>query len=305
MSGRLDPAGMVAAVAEAHGLGGSFAPLESTGVTNHVYATDEVVVRFARDPLRGTVSDVGEFVKEAWCAEAARGVGVPTPGVVAVGEVDGVPHIVHERARGHHPDPASPELWQRLGEYATRLATIDLDSAPEHLFSRFGRDLPSAWQQHVTYNRAALAPGDALRGLGVYGADDTGWLDEQFATLAEVELVHGLCHGDLNPGNVLVADDGELVLLDWGSAAAGPVPWADLMHLQEGHFRHAAGDFAAPFGVEGDDLDQTLARMRLLQAVDLVRWSLDRRADLLEHYVSRATATVNAARPAGRRSAAR
>jgi Ser/Thr protein kinase RdoA (MazF antagonist) len=307
---RSDPRALAAAIAAHHGLHGPLDHL-TEGQTNHVFGTPEAVIRFARDPLRGTVTDVDEFVREAWCALAAEAAGVVTPRVLAVGQFRtqesgsgaageaplSVPYQVQERRQGQHPDEATPRLWERLGELAAALAKVGLDDAPEQLFTRFGRDLPTAWTQHVHHNLAALGDDDPLFELGVYRASDLEWLTDWVSSTNPVGQPHGLFHGDLNPGNVLVDPDGELVLLDWGSAATGPVPWGDLVHLHRGRFPHLAEDFAAGFGIGPDEVASCLPRLELLQALDLARWAIDRRPDLLDHYRGSATETVRRLAP--------
>ncbi|WP_026377746.1 aminoglycoside phosphotransferase family protein [Aestuariimicrobium kwangyangense] len=307
---RSDPRALAAAIAARHGLEGPLDHL-TEGQTNHVFGTPEAVIRFSRDPLRGTVTDVDEFAKEAWCSRAAEAAGVVTPRVLAVGQFQtegsgsgaagadplSVPYQLQERMRGEHPDEATPRLWQRLGDCAAALARIPLDDAPGQLFTRFGRDLAEAWAQHVHHNLVALGDDDPLFELGVYRASDLEWLTDWVSATKPVGQQHGLFHGDLNPGNVLVAPDGELVLLDWGSAATGPVPWGDLVHLQRGRFPHLAEDFAAGFGIDPEEVARGLPRLELLQALDLVRWAIDRRPDLLDHYRTTATQTVRRLAP--------
>ncbi|MGJ6980745.1 phosphotransferase family protein [Aestuariimicrobium soli] len=305
----MDPESTLTLIARRHDLTGAFSRL-TEGQTNHVFTNGREVVRFARDPLRGTVSDVGEFEREAWCARAAAAVGVPTVEVLVVDELPAddlesgrVPYQVQRFVEGTHPTSETPALWERLGEYAASLATVSLRDAPDGLFSRFGRDLPLAWQRHVEYNLASLGDrgdggdGDRLLALGVYEPDDLDWLVERTNACRAPGGRFGLHHGDLNPGNVLVRPDGELVLIDWGSAAAGPVPWGDLVHLHR--MEHLSGDrlqqaatFAAAFGVTADEVHASLGDLDLLQAMDLVRWALDRRPDLLADHVEQARAVV-------------
>lgn len=53
--------------------------------------------------------------------------------------------------------------------------------------------------------------------------------------LADTKMSFGLSHGDLASGNVLVRPDGALVLIDWGAATCGPVPYTDLLILEHNH----------------------------------------------------------------------
>ena len=121
MNPRQTLAAILAGIVERHGLDEPLVALPG-GVTNHVFSNGQQVVRFPRDPQRGVVTDMDEFVKEAWCAEVARGLGIRTPAVLAVDMLDGVPHQIQARVAGEHPDEHTPALWRRLGERAARLA---------------------------------------------------------------------------------------------------------------------------------------------------------------------------------------
>jgi hypothetical protein len=78
----------------------------------------------------------------------------------------------------------------------------------------------------------------------------TAWaLDVADHVRRAVDAVHsrGVVMGDLHPGNILVADDGSVVLVDW--EVAGPVDDEDRPHL-------GVPGFVAPPGVTGIDADR-------------------------------------------------
>jgi aminoglycoside phosphotransferase (APT) family kinase protein len=112
--------------------------------------------------------------------------------------------------------------------------------------------------------------------------------------LAQVPLTFGLSHGDLAARNVLVRPDGVLVLIDWGSAACGPVPYTDLLTLYAHHDQdddpsgQDLAAFAAGYGLDLDEIRPTLEAVRRLTALDLVRWAAERRPDRLPELVDSA-----------------
>lgn len=282
-------------IAAQHGL--PAVPIRALGVAsvNHAFAVgqdqDHYVIRFAVDPLRGD-----EFTVEAWCSRLAAAHGIATPEVIAVGTLDQVPYTV-QRFVPHGPRDAVPghQRWHTIGRYARMINELPLAAdAPAGLFARFGRDLPVAWQAHVAYGLAELTAEDPLLALGVYSAADRPRLQRLMTRLAETEVAFGLSHGDLASRNVLVQPDGTLVLIDWGSAACGPVPHTDLLVLLRDHERD--GDpstedlaaFGAGYGCDLAELRPTLDAIRLVTALDLVRWALDHRPDQVAAYVSQA-----------------
>ena len=98
--------------------------------------------------------------------------------------------------------------------------------------------------------------------------------------------------------NVLVRPDGQLALMDWGSAACGPVPYTDLLILLRDHEQNGDPDtdqlaaFADGYGLDLAALRPTLDGIRTLTALDLVRWALERRPDLLSGLVDQARRAV-------------
>jgi hypothetical protein len=85
-----------------------------------------------------------------------------------------------------------------------------------------------------------------------------------------------------------------VVLIDWGSASCGPVPYTDLLTLHRDHDRDdepSADDlaaFAAGYGLDLATTGPTLDAVRRLTALDLVRWAVERRPDRLPELVDSA-----------------
>ncbi|MBT0993861.1 phosphotransferase [Cellulomonas sp. DKR-3] len=232
-----------------------------------------------------------QFAEESWAATAAARAGVPAPRVVHVGLVGDRAVMVHE----HAPDDGGPVArpWSALGEYARRLADVALDDAPDGLFTRFGRDVPRAWAQHVAHNRQALTDDDPLLRDGAYAAHQQAGLRALVDELATTRLTYGLTHGDLAPRHLVApAAGGPPVLLDWGNASTGPSPWTDLRHvlvLARVRREVAEADLAEAAAAAGAPLDRAtervLVQLAVLQLLDVPRWALDRRPDLYQHFL--------------------
>lgn len=267
---------------------------ELAGFDNHVHRVrgdgfDWVVRRPARHD--------GDYRAELWALQAARAAGVPTSTVVATIEGDD-PALVLQYVS--EADPAE-QPWRQLGEHAATLARIDLAGAPDGLFSRFGRDLEAAWAAHLRYNLDALVEGDPVLALGGYSAPTLptlrGWIED----LQRTPLTHGLVHGDLDPRHLI----GE-VLIDFGCVTTGPAPWQELVQIERRRLLGSNGSAPATTAEEvaafaaGAGLDLTSGNRRILrslvalQAVDLVRWAIDRAPDQCEQYARDCAAALTA-----------
>jgi aminoglycoside phosphotransferase (APT) family kinase protein len=283
-------------IAASHGLPAApVVELSGRGSVNHVFVVgdgdDRCVIRFPIDPLRGN-----EFVTEAWCLELASSQGIPSPETLASGSFSGIPYAVQRFVPHVARDRVSrPHLWRTLGRYARLINGLPVaDDAPAGLFSRFGRDLPAAWRAHLAYNLEELTSGDPLLSLGVYPKEEQPRLRSMIAVLAGTPMRFGISHGDLAARNVLVSPDGALVLIDWGSATCGPVPYTDLLTLHRNHDQDedpSTDDltaFGAGYGVDLREIGPTLEAVRRLAALDLVRWAAERRPDRLPELVQSA-----------------
>jgi aminoglycoside phosphotransferase (APT) family kinase protein len=293
-------------IAERHGAGTSaVSPLAGSGLVNHVYVAGSgagrVVIRFAIDPMRPD-----EFEVEQWCQSRARAAGIPVAAPLARGALDGVPYSVQEFVPGVAGTRLPPaDAWERLGRFAARVSTIvPGEDAPGGLFSRFGRNLEAAWRKHVEYNLAALGEDDPLLVRGVYAGADAPALASAIRGLRDAPLTFGLTHGDLAPRNMLVRENGQAVLIDWGGASAGPAPWTDLEMVYRWHLADlpegfevpvTAGDlaaFARGCGVDLVAATPFLEALVLLRSLDLARWARDIRPDLLPHHAAGAARSV-------------
>ncbi|WP_182112377.1 MULTISPECIES: aminoglycoside phosphotransferase family protein [unclassified Actinotalea] len=284
----MDPAFAVAVARAAGQTDGPVAAPDVAGGVNEVTVlgsgADRVVVRAPR-PGQAVDLDL-----EAWCMRRAAEHGIGVPEVLWLGELDGraamVQRYVADVGLGRVP---VAERWRLLGELGRRIAALPLTDAPAGLFSRFGRDLPAAWVAHVDHNLEALGPDDPLVGLGVYRAADRAPLRALLTEARDAPPSFGLTHGDLSPRNLRVPAQGGPVLLDWGSATAGPVPTTDLLHLLLR--RSEVGDpddtalaaLAQGWGEEVDRRDTALSR--LVSALDLTRWALEHAPDRVPEQV--------------------
>jgi aminoglycoside phosphotransferase (APT) family kinase protein len=252
----------------------------------------EVVVRFADNRYRS-----GEHAKEAWCIERAAEVGVQGPKVYGIGIAGNVSYMVQEYVPGERGDGLSitqNHVWRMLGEYASRIHAIDIHDYIE-AESSGAEWAERKWKRYVEYGVESLTPLDRLMQLGVYSPDEQATIRTVFLRLQLKTYRFGLYHGDLSTRNTIVDLDGQITLFDWGCAGVGIVPHTDFSAIlqeispESSHFEAFISGYRlsrAEFAI----LLQEVREFRLLQAFDLVRWSIDQRPEELDSYVSSALA---------------
>ena len=275
--------------------------IEGLGAVNRVFvakaSSGSCVVRFNRDPL-----DNDDFAKEEFCLGFARRIGIPSPHVIARGELQDIPYLVQSFIAGESGEYGrSPELWRQLGHYAAVLASEPVPKeAHGSLFPRFGRDPAENWRLHVQYNLDELTPQDRLIELGAYDLAHQDHLRTVFEALGKRTFRFGLNHGDLVPKNTVVQPDGTVVLLDWGSASVGLSPETAFLRLrnpaptEQPFSEDEIAWFAEGYGVDAGAVSANLQDVELLGAIDLVRWAIGHRPDRLEEIVAKARAHVRA-----------
>jgi Ser/Thr protein kinase RdoA (MazF antagonist) len=261
---------------------------------NHVVRVrstdDDVVVRFARDPERAG----DPFDTEAWCLRAAARSGSRSSELVARGRFEGTSYLVASYVPGVPARPDDLQGWRAIGRFVATLPGIPTHDAPEAMFSRFGRDLDAAWEEHLSYNLASLGPDDPLVALGIYPRSRWRELQDVVASVAARKLPQGLVHGDAAHRNLLRHDD-VYTVIDWGAASTGPVVWGDLERI----FRwHRLEDAESPVsaaawehlldgaGLSRSEAEPIARELAVLHALDVARWAMDVRADRLAEFVT-------------------
>nr|WP_240977391.1 aminoglycoside phosphotransferase family protein [Planctomonas sp. JC2975] len=266
------------------------------GNENHVVRVSgdrsDIVVRFARDGARND----DPFDIEAWSLRELERTGVSSSRLVARGWLDDTSYLVVDYVPGAPASADDLEAWRAIGEFIAALSHIDTSTAPEALFSRFGRDLDAAWDEHLAYNLSSLADVDPLIGLGVYAMSDRKPLHSLLSSLRSRSLPQGIVHGDLSTRNV-VADDG-YVIIDWGTAQVGPTLLADLERIRRWMLLgdeesvvtpDAWGVVLSGAGLRSSEVEPVLDELTALHALDVVRWALDRRPDRLDELAAEST----------------
>jgi aminoglycoside phosphotransferase (APT) family kinase protein len=284
----------------------SIAPICGKGSVNLIFAVHArkaaLVVRMSKpeDAERGLLF----YEKEAWCLAQAAAVGIPGPQVLEIGRWGGRPYMLQTLVAGVNGEDSGWEearIWHVLGQYARRIHAIALDGFGESLPDFHKGNAQAEWRSYVDYNLRSLASDDELLHLNVYRPEQAEAIRQVFQTLRETPVRIGLNHYDLAIRNTMVDANGQVSLLDWGSAEAQLVPHYDLLEIlrrldpSDARF-HA---FLEGYGLDEAEFAALLPEVRslaLLKAFDLTRWALDRCPARISEIAGQARQVVASAR---------
>lgn len=146
---------------------------------------------------------------EATFTTAVRALGIPAPEVRDVTVIDGRAAVIFERVDG-------PSMWQRMLEHPTDVSTLvrELVTIQRSIHEA---GVPEGLPSLVDRLRLKFAASRELDAAERANAREL--LDQQ-------PIGGALLHGDLHPGNILLGQDGPVVI-DWFDATVGH-PTADI-----------------------------------------------------------------------------
>ena len=208
MEAPLDVAALTAAVEQAARQWGLPAPELIRVGANGVFAAGGVILRVSRATApMGTALVLAERLAAAGIrvARPARADWLDLPGGLTVTAWERIDF-----------DPDGEIDWERIG--AMIAAVHDFDPAGVDHPLPFCGDFPWWDFEAMLIDAADHAEAEGLEVLRVAIARDAWWYDQARSGRLVV------CHGDVHPGNVLVAADGP-VLIDWDLLCLGPPEW--------------------------------------------------------------------------------
>jgi Ser/Thr protein kinase RdoA (MazF antagonist) len=228
----------VSAIFARHGVRGAWQPLPALGIANHIFATDDVVLRIATDHPQARPDAYTEIV----AAPVARAHGIAVPRLLAFKEGE---YSLWERVRAETLSqlPFLPRAWRELGGELARLHDrVRVCDDPNGWL-----DTPGTFDDQPPPLRALVARG-ALAGDAAAALERL--LDAIRPALAPSSR-RCFLHGDVHGGNVMCTRDGALVaLIDWGDAGwgdpaheFGALPIEALPHVVAG-YEAAGGELA-------------------------------------------------------------
>jgi aminoglycoside phosphotransferase (APT) family kinase protein len=201
-----------------------------SGLSNNVFAVNHVegqfVVRISPETRK-----IEAFRKELWATQKVREAGVPSPEVLAVGNIGSEPYMITRRVTGseatHHP--RRNHIVHEIGRYAqiiNSIRTTDFGvnfdwTTSEPKNGTWDMYLDQEWQVErrlllfAQYQILSNQQVDKLRRI----IDDT----------RAMSIEPSLNHSDLRLKNVIVDEDGEIAaIVDWEDCVSTIAPQWEL-----------------------------------------------------------------------------
>ena len=238
-------------------------------------------------------SSPSRFQKEAWCMTEAEKLGVLGPQMIGVGMMEGHPYMLLSYIEGKHGEDVEKEahihVWGKLGEYARKIHSIKASGYGERMTAPGKFD--GSWQEYLDYNISSLSLNDKLLTSGFITSDQSEILKTNFLKLKEDNFDFGLIHHDLSLKNTIVAPNGDVYLLDWGSAEVNVIPHIDVGEIFRSSLAEDSAEleiFLKSYGMTKEEFEKIkpdIIRLRLLTCTDKVRWTLDRKPELVNQKV--------------------
>lgn len=213
----------------------------SAGTDNALFRlSDEMVVRLPR--IDWAIDDV--MKEQIWLPQIAPGLSFEIPTPLALGEpTDEFPHrwSIYRWCRGENPilhHVESPEaLAVDIAQFITELRGVDTAGAP-----LASRGIPL--QERDAPTRKAI---DELRSIMDISEIEDAWISALAVPLWANPPVW--IHGDISPGNVLIADGHLQAIIDFGAMGIGD-PAIDLIAAWNLLPKPVRGIFRAHSGVD-------------------------------------------------------
>lgn len=258
------------------------------GVVNQVFdvalTTGNVVVRMNKDSLL-------VYRKEQWAMNQARQAGVRVPEVYEVGEDIGWSYMLMQKIEGQQLTQCRAnrrQIVRDTGRMARLVNDIAVSGFGFHLdLTAYPPAFTSSWEELVSFEQQWIFGKDTLVRMNALTPDEV--LSAR-AFIEPMLLWHpapNLCHGDLQPDNIIVTANGEPYLIDWTLTKGGPCEF-DVARFAA-TAPNDVQDFIAGFGWTQEDFEirkPNLNRVALTDVLRAAAWAYDNQHAKLEKFAT-------------------
>jgi len=238
-----------------------------------------------------------EFRKEEWCINKAKKKGVLGPEILKIGKYKGITYMAYkfiEGKSGKETKINKSIIWRKLGEYGKKINSIKTKGYGDKIDIKTGKFLGS-WNKFINYNIKSLNKNDELIRLKVYNEKQIPLIKNFFIRLKSKKHKLGLTHNDLSPENIIIDNDKNFILIDWGCAESNITPYGEfvevlgyrLLEYKKLNLKNF-GEFAQGYGIKRKQyvkLRKDINKFLLLSAFDKLRWAIDMNSSEINNYV--------------------
>ncbi len=159
---------------------------------------DQVVKVFKNEHGKANV------LNEALCNARVEETGLDIPKVLEVTKIDDEWAIKLENVEGTTLEELMDKNPDKLEEYMEQFVDLQVNIHKQ--------TAPRLFEQHYKFQRKISSLREVVDATIRY---------ELHTRLDSISKHHKLCHGDYNPSNVIVKEDGSMVVIDWSHATIG------------------------------------------------------------------------------------
>ena len=234
------------------------------------------MVRMSPEPEK-----IGAFTKELWATQKVREVGVPSPEVLAVGNIGSEPYMVTRRVTGveatHHP--RRKRIVHEMGRLARTINSVRTTSFGINFDWTANGPKNNTWGEFVDQEWQVERRLRLFTEHNILSEQQVEQLRKVIEDSRAMRDEASLNHGDMRFKNVIVDDDGEIAaIVDWEDCLSTIAPQWELsialhdLSIDEKHL------FIEGYGL---DSEQVEAMSPLIKAFNVINYS-----NAVEHAVA-------------------
>lgn len=251
-----------------------------SGLSNYVFVINHVegqfVVRISPEPEK-----IAAFTKELWATQKVREVGVPSPEVLAVGNIGSEPYMVTRRVTGaeatHHP--RRKHIVHEMGRYARTINSVRTTGFGVNFDWTTNGPKYNTWAEYLDQEWDVEGRLHLFTEHKILPAQQVEKLKEIVDDSRAMRVEPSLNHGDMRFKNVIVDDDGEIAaIVDWEDCLSTIAPQWELsialhdLSIDEKHL------FIEGYGLDSSKVEEMSP---LIKAFNVINYS-----NAVEHAVA-------------------
>lgn len=251
-----------------------------SGLSNYVFVINHVEGQFVVR-ISPETEKIAAFTKELWATQKAREVGVPSPEVLAVGNIGSEPYMVSRRVTGveatHHPK--RKHIVHEMGRCARTINSVRTTDFGANFDWTANGPKNNTWAEYLDREWEVEPRLRLFTEHKILPGKQVDKLKEIIDNSRAMRVEPSLNHGDMRLKNVIVDDDGEIAaIVDWEDCVSTIAPEWELsialhdLSIDEKHL------FIEGYGLDSKQVEEMSP---LIKAFNVINYS-----NAVEHAVA-------------------